>query len=808
MSLPPPDAPAARFIPGSVLVGRYRIVERVGHGANGEVYRADDLKLGQPVALKFLSRELGEDPERLQTLFAEVRFARQVSHPGVCRVHDIVELDGMHALSMEFVDGEDLGSLLRRIGRLPADKAVAIAHEICAGLGAMHDRGVLHRDLKPANVMVDGRGHARITDFGLAELQDGCTDSDSISGTPAYMAPEAFVGGHRPTIQGDLYSLGLVMYELSTGRPAFEAETVRELLRVRRHGPPVAPSRHVRDIDPAVERAIMRCLEPDPAARPRSARAVSAALPGGDPLAAAIAAGEMPGPDMVAGATHHTEALSRVTAWVCIAALVSGLALVTAVSPRTRLVPSMALPETAEAMAGRARQVLHGLDGAKRVADRAYGFDYDESVIDRLAHSRSHARWEHLSLARPPVVTFWYRESPAPLVPAGPAYRVTYTDPPWAVGMTGVRLDPQGGLVQVDGPMPAGLPRVAPPGDSVSRAGRAASAAAASGADPVSATRVLAHTLQPALFLIAMLIGTWIARRNLRAGRGDNRRALRVAAAMMVLRTLAWLFAAHHTAVAAAEQLRSALAWGLYDFAYAWLFYVAVEPYARRLWPRMLVSWARLVDGRLADARVGRDLLIGCLTGTAIALVVAAHQALPVLFGAPPGRPDNVGFVEHQLASLLGHRQQLAEILWLLHSNIVLIMGFVLILVMARIILRNATIAIVASFLVFVPLALPRGDNLALDVGLAVVSTLLLLVVMMRFGLLVAMTGLATHTLLQSAPLGLGMDAWPASRTVVVLAIVLSIGAYGFWRSLMRQDAIKDVLLTSAVPDGHQRTPS
>ena len=181
---------------------------------------------------------------------------------------------------------------------------------------------------------------------------------------------------------------------------------------------------------------------------------------------------------------------------------------------------------------------------------------------------------------------------------------------------------------------------------------------------------------------------------------------------------------------------------------------------------------------------------------------------MPVLFGAPPGRPDNVGYVEHQLASLLGHRQQVAEILWLLHSNIVLIMGFVLILVMARIVLRNAPVAIVASFLVFVPLALPRGDNLALDVGLAVVSTLLLLVVMMRFGLLAAMTGLATHTLLQSAPLGMGMDAWPASRTAVVLAIVLGVGVYGFWRSLMRQDAIKDVLLTSSVPHGHERTLS
>jgi len=116
----------------------------------GEVYRADDLKLGQAVALKFL------------------KLARQVSHPNVCRVYDVQETDGRHFLSMEFVDGEDLATLLRRIGRLPRDKAVQIARQLCAGLAAAHEQGILHRNLKPANIMIDGRGRTRITDFGLA----------------------------------------------------------------------------------------------------------------------------------------------------------------------------------------------------------------------------------------------------------------------------------------------------------------------------------------------------------------------------------------------------------------------------------------------------------------------------------------------------------------------------------------------------------------------------------------------------------------------------------------------------------------
>ena len=150
----------------------YRIVSLIGRGGMGEVYRAEDLKLGQPVALKFLPDDVARDADRLARFHGEVRVARQVSHPNVCRVYDISEVNGQHFLSMEYVDGEDLASLLRRIGRLPADKALQVARQLCAGLGAAHDRGVLHRDLKPANVLIDGRGRVRIADFGLAALVD------------------------------------------------------------------------------------------------------------------------------------------------------------------------------------------------------------------------------------------------------------------------------------------------------------------------------------------------------------------------------------------------------------------------------------------------------------------------------------------------------------------------------------------------------------------------------------------------------------------------------------------------------------
>jgi serine/threonine protein kinase len=255
----------------------------VGRGGMGEVYRADDLKLGQAVALKFLPERVQHDPGRIARLLAEVRLARQVSHPNVARVWDVGEVEGRHFLSMEFVDGEDLASLLRRVGRLPEDRALQVARQLCAGLAAAHEVGILHRDLKPSNVMIDGRGRVRITDFGLAVVAESVEGLEVRAGTPAYMAPEQ-LAGREVTLRSDLYALGLVLYELFTGQPAFEDGSTGPV-DGGRTSTPKPPSSHVKGLDPAVEAAILRCLEPDPRARPPSALLVAAALPGGDPLA-------------------------------------------------------------------------------------------------------------------------------------------------------------------------------------------------------------------------------------------------------------------------------------------------------------------------------------------------------------------------------------------------------------------------------------------------------------------------------------------------------------------------------------------
>src|SRR5438876_1838740 len=283
------------FTPGVILSGRYRIIGLLGRGGMGEVYRADDLKLGQPVALKFLPRVLASDPVRRERFFAEVRITRQLAHPNICRVYDIAEFDGQHFLSMEYIDGEDLASLIKRIGYLSNEKALEIARQLVAGLAAAHERGVLHRDLKPANIMIDGHGRVRIMDFGIAVATGDETVEGQIVGTPAYMAPEQFAG-MPATERSDIYSLGLVLYEIYCGKRAVGG--AGSYSPAKQEG--LTPPSEVRQgVDPVSERLIMRCLERDPGLRPASVAQLAAALPGGDPLAAAIAAGESPSPEMV-----------------------------------------------------------------------------------------------------------------------------------------------------------------------------------------------------------------------------------------------------------------------------------------------------------------------------------------------------------------------------------------------------------------------------------------------------------------------------------------------------------------------------
>ena len=300
----------ANSLPGTVLAQRYRICARIGKGGMGEVYEAYDLILGQDVALKFLPSGVALTEVALDRFRHEVRLARQVSHPNVCRVYDIGEFDGAPFLSMEYVDGEDLASLLRRIGQLPADKALDIARHLCAGLDAAHEKGVLHRDLKPANIMINGRGEVLITDFGLAAIAGSISPEQARQGTTPYMSPEQ-LAGREVTVRSDIYALGLVLYEVFTGRRAFEAESVSELLRLQQESTPAGIRSVAKDVEPAVERAILRCLAADPQQRPSSAKAVARSLPIAGLLDAAVAAGYTPSPELVAEAGESGRTASQ-----------------------------------------------------------------------------------------------------------------------------------------------------------------------------------------------------------------------------------------------------------------------------------------------------------------------------------------------------------------------------------------------------------------------------------------------------------------------------------------------------------------
>jgi serine/threonine-protein kinase len=442
-----------------MVADRYRVASLLGRGGMGEVYGADDLKLGQRVALKFLPLDRGKSTSWRDQFYAEVRMARQVSHPNVCRVYDVGESNGRLFLSMEFVDGEDLASLLRRIGRLPHDKAVETAQQLCAGMAAAHRSGVLHRDLKPSNVMIDGKGRARITDFGLAIATSEADQQTGPAGTPGYLAPELLDGG-APSIQSDLYALGLVLYELFTGKRAFDASSLADFYRKQTETDPTPPSRVVKNFDPVVERAILRCLDRDPAQRPRSALSFAASLPGGDPLESALAAGETPSPEMVAAAGSQGS-LRPAVAWAC---LVGALILIFGASillaPRNMDWGLAPLNKSPEVLADRAQDLAQKL-GYSLAVDHAFWVASDREYLRYTAHNASSKDWKRTPTghAWPSPVSFWYRQSPRWMMPGaqspnGPP-RVTLLNPSYEMsGMVALRLDMQGNLLFLRGVPP------------------------------------------------------------------------------------------------------------------------------------------------------------------------------------------------------------------------------------------------------------------------------------------------------------------------------------------------------------------
>ncbi len=261
----PTSSETAPFAPGEVFAHRYRMVTRLGQGGMGDVWRADDLVLGVPVALKLMHSATAEGR---MLLLNEVRLARRITHPAICRVFDIGEQGDQVFMSMELVPGEDLASLIHRVGRLPSERVAEIGSQLCEALAAAHAQGILHRDLKPANILIDEVGSVRITDFGIAVKRDQTGHNTGI-GTPGYMAPEQLASGESVSERTDLYALGRVLYELLVGRQSFDRESGR---------PSPRPSTLVPGVDPQLERVVMQALSPNPKDRPASAAEMGARM--------------------------------------------------------------------------------------------------------------------------------------------------------------------------------------------------------------------------------------------------------------------------------------------------------------------------------------------------------------------------------------------------------------------------------------------------------------------------------------------------------------------------------------------------
>ena len=829
------------FLPGILISGRYRIIALLGRGGMGEVYRADDLTLGQPVALKFLPDEAANDQGLLERFHNEVRTARRVSHPNVCRVYDIGEVDRHHFFTMEYVDGEDLASLLRRIGRLPPDKALDIARQLCAGLAAAHTKGVLHRDMKPANIMLDGRGQVVITDFGLAGVAGQIQGVEVRSGTPAYMAPEQ-LAGKEVTTRSDIYALGLVLYEIFTGKRAFTDAATSSRKSGKADGLLSRPSLVVKDIDPAVERAIMRCLESEPIARPANVLSVAAALPGGDPLAAALAAGETPSPELVA-ASGETAGLSSKTAITWFAAVLVGLALVFLMSIRNSALDRMGLDRSPEVLTQKARELTAQLGYDKHPTDSTYGIYNNNDVVRYIEKTeKPHPDWNRILPGRSSLIQYWYRQSPRLMVPND--FRdsmltpgiIEAWDPPLTIsGMVRMELDPQGRLIYLEAIPPeletpaqgpatfydwkilfaeAGLDQsqfqaTQPIWNSL---GGADTRLAWTGKWPTTnwPLRVEAASWrgQPVFF---SLVGEWTKPQR---AKGDERtrgeKILNVAGViLLVSMILGVIFLArrNHRMGRSDTEGATRLAFVMFAFEMVlWLFRSHIVPglqtfflcflaastgllisgitwllyLAVEPWVRRKWPQAIISWSRLLTGQV-RDSLVGrdLLFGVAFGVFwVLVIQIRNIVLIRFGAVPEL-----HNAEYLMGGRHALGAWLQEVPTSIIAALEFFFVVLGFKGLLKKDWLASIAFVLIFTGLHATTSHP-AIDLPAFLVIYAIAALIMYRYGLVPLACALFTVDMLANVPLTADLSAWYISTSFLALLSVVAMAGWGFYHSL------------------------
>ena len=817
----------------------------------GEVYRAEDLRLSQVLAMKFLPAAVSQDASALARFHSEVRVARQVSHPNVCRMFDIGDVEGLTFLTMEYVDGEDLSSLIRRIGRLPQDKAIEIARQICAGLAAAHERGVVHRDLKPANIMLDGAGKARITDFGLAGIAANIQGAEVRAGTPAYMAPEQ-LAGKEVTVKSDIYSLGLVMYELLTGKRAFDAASLPELMKARTEGKITNPSTLVRDLDPLVERVILRCLENDPAKRPVTALQVAAALPGGDPLAAALAAGETPSPEMVAAAGEKEATPPKIAISSFLAALVLLIGCVL-LGNRESGLKYIRMENSGEILKHQAKQILTNLGYSVSSKDAASGFSYDDDYLDYLdKKEKPGMAWPRILAERPALLRYWYRQSPKEMLPLAfsnlsltPGV-VSFDDPPQTFsGMVNLRLDPEGRLTYFQAIPPqkvevspgeqavdwkpllaAGglkeeeLHRVEPTWNSLASSDTRAAwegtwpgtkrtlhvEAAAWNGKPVFfqlagdwtvATRMTqaeatgserAGQIFGTSFALALIGGgIWLAHRNYSRGKGDRRGAWTLAKIVFGLEMVLF-FSRAHLSFSGGTQYLLMLAASAGLFVSGFLWVLYIA-----LEPYVRSKWPQTIVSwtRLLSGK-WRDPMVGrdILFGTALGLAWTLVFFGGYGFDIRAGERPSFGQTDY----LEGMRATASN--WI--GNIVVaLLGalmFFFVLVVLRVAVRNRWLAAALFVALFATPKILGSDHPLIDGPVWIIIYGISAFAVVRFGLVVLAAASFTANVLLNVPYTVDFSVWYTPSVIGVLLSFAALAVWGYTTSLAGQKILKDEL--------------
>ncbi len=827
------------FVAGTVLASRYRIIGMIGKGGMGEVYKAEDIKLSQTVALKFLPDNFQKDSAALERFHAEVRNARQVSHVNVCRVFDIGEIDGKHFLSMEFIDGDDLSSLLRRVGRLSSERAIEIARQLCVGLSAIHNAGILHRDFKPANVIIDSKGKARITDFGIAGVEAEIAKDNLRVGTPAYMSPEQ-ITGKDVSAKSDIYALGLVLYEIFTGKQAVEADSIPELIRKQTSETPTNVSEFVKGIDPLVESVISQCIQKNPNDRPASALHVAMALPGGNPLQIALDAGQTPTPEMIAAAPKKG-ALKPVVALLCLLGLIAALIFGVYGHGFYKAYSFTPLKKTPDALAERAGTMIKNFGISESAADTKYEIKKNGAFLSYARKNQIRDSRERMRTGQPFAIYFLYRQSPELLKPRSIySQGIEQFDPPLDLsGMVNVRLDTTGRLVEFR-TVPsqkseiktdfqktdwtkffaeAGLdqtkfektaPEWTPPAfadEQFAWKGTMADfedipirieAASIQGKpimfrivppwekplDTVSSPQSPRFldwfwVLYNLLTLIIPAILVWI---NIRAGRADLKGTAKLTFASFLLLFLFWIAVSVHYLDPRAEfnLITDRLMISLFNAAKIGLAYCALEPYVRRWWSEILISWSRVLVGDFRDPMVGRDILIGGLIGvvsygTAFFAVLANERLFGIVREVNTEYPFVYTSLPQLILSIFGNNMV---------ANANRALGLLVLLVFFFFIFRRRWVAIICVGIVSgLPLLVGGNVYALLFLGVFVFGVVLPLT-LIRFGLVAMISWMFFGGIFFYFPLSFDPGSILFSNTLVVLGILFAIAGYAAYISI------------------------